>query len=103
MKHADADALDRLEDLLQALRSEPGAAALREKQRGVFYHAGKAFLHFHTDPVGLFADLRTGAAFERFLVDTPLQRQALLAAVHASLGAGDGGGDNGPPNGRHRG
>jgi len=86
VKHADAATLDRLEDLLQALRSLAGAAALREKQRGVFYRAGKAFLHFHTDPAGLFADLRSGADFERFAVDSAPQQQALLAAVQAALG-----------------
>jgi len=54
MRHArDAD-LDRLEDLLAQLRTLPG---LTEKKRGVFYRKSRAFLHFHEDPKGLFADI----------------------------------------------
>jgi hypothetical protein len=55
MKHAGSAALDELEPLLAELRR---FAALREKTRGVFYRGGKAFLHFHEDPAGLFADMR---------------------------------------------
>ncbi len=64
MKHARAEALDRLEPLLQRLRALP---SLREKARGVFYLRSKAFLHFHEDPAGLFADIREpgGAEFQR--------------------------------------
>jgi hypothetical protein len=54
MRHArDAD-LDRLEDLLAQLRTLPG---LTEKKRGVFYRKSRAFLHFHEDPKGMFADI----------------------------------------------
>jgi hypothetical protein len=79
MKHAGATALDRLEPLLAALRALPG---LKEKARGVFYRGGRAFLHFHEDPAGLFADLRlAGPDFERFRVETEGEREALLALV----------------------
>jgi len=78
MKHAGSEALDRLEALLTALRQIDG---LTEKKRGVFYRKSAAFLHFHEDPAGLFADLRTGAEFERFGVSTPAQQSAILARV----------------------
>ena len=33
-------------------------AALREKATGVFILKSKAFLHFHDDPAGIFADVK---------------------------------------------
>jgi hypothetical protein len=80
MKHAGAQALDRLEPLLAALR---GLQGLREPRRGIFYRAGKAFLHFHEDPAGLFADLRDLASgdFERWDVTLREGRDRLLAEV----------------------
>ncbi|MCI3134470.1 hypothetical protein [Phenylobacterium aquaticum] len=83
MKHAGAATLDQLEPLIAALRALPG---LIEKSRGVFYRKSKAFLHFHEDPKGLFADLRTGDDFERFDVTEEAGRQALIAATRAVLG-----------------
>ena len=88
MKHADADALARLAPLLQQhLRPLCSAAGVREKQPGVFYRAGRAFLHFHTDPAGLFADVRLspGAAFTRFPLRDAAQQQALVEAVRQAL------------------
>lgn len=76
MKHAGPAALDRLEPLLVQIRFLPG---LIEKSRGVFYRKGKAFLHFHEDPAGQFADVRfEGAEFERLRVETEEDRAALL-------------------------
>lgn len=68
MRHARAAALDQLEPLLEQIRSIDG---LNERSRGVFYVKSKAFLHFHEDPAGLFADLRTadGSDFDRFHVE----------------------------------
>ena len=85
MKHAGAAALDRLEPLLEELR---GVATLREKSRGVFYVKSKAFLHFHEDPTGLYADVRAadGARFDRLKVDHPAGRAALLKQVRATRG-----------------
>ena len=72
MKHATAAALDRLEPLLAALRTLPG---LREKSRGVFYRKSGAFLHFHEDPKGLFADIRRADGdFDRHRVETEDER-----------------------------
>jgi hypothetical protein len=78
MKHARQQALDDLEDLLVRIRRRP---ELREKTRGVFYRTGVAFLHFHEDPAGLFADLRLGADWERFPVNTEAERRRLLARL----------------------
>lgn len=56
MKHAGEATLDALEPLLGELRLLP---RLKEKKRGTFYVGSKAFLHFHEDPAGPFADLKT--------------------------------------------
>lgn len=86
MKHAGAAALDRLDPLVADVRDLPG---LRETSRGVFYRKGRAFLHFHEDPEGLFADLRNaaGADFDRFDVSDPVGQADLLAAASARLTA----------------
>ncbi|HEX4183540.1 MAG TPA: hypothetical protein VHY34_09795 [Caulobacteraceae bacterium] len=57
MKHAGQEALDALE----AVRLR---RALTERKRGVFYRKSRAWLHFHEDPAGLFADLRGGCRLE---------------------------------------
>lgn len=82
MKHAGAAALNVLEPLLDRIRTAPG---LKEKSRGVFYLRSRAFLHFHEDPKGLFADLRTGDDFERFDVSAAEGQEALLAALRTRL------------------
>jgi hypothetical protein len=83
MKHASADSLKLLEDLLLALRA---CRVLRERTPGSFYRGGSAFLHFHEDPAGLFADAKLDLQnFSRFPVSTPGQRSALLDAVKVSL------------------
>jgi hypothetical protein len=77
MKHAGSLALDQLEPLLAAIRALPG---LKEKGRGVFYRGGKAFLHFHEDPAGLFADVRLAGAA---LIDMVDQAEGLgLVGAH---------------------
>jgi hypothetical protein len=83
VKHAGGPALDRLEPLLARARA---FAELKEKSRGVFYLRGRAFLHFHEDPVGLFADVRTVPEFERLRVDTDAGEELLrrIAAVLAA-------------------
>jgi hypothetical protein len=54
LRHARDQDLDRIEGLLAQVRTLPG---LVEKKRGVFYRKSPAFLHFHEDPTGLFADI----------------------------------------------
>ena len=84
MKHAGAAALDRLEPILIRLRGFP---ALKEKARGTFYVKSRAFLHFHEDPAGLFADLRAhdGPDFDRMRVETEDERAALMERVESYL------------------
>ena len=82
MRHARDQDLDRLDDLLAELRTLPG---LIEKKRGVFYRKSRAFLHFHEDPKGMFADLSDPD--ERIDVTEPAGRAALLAAARLRLEA----------------
>lgn len=86
MKHAGGESLDILEPLLVEIRLWP---ELKEKKRGVFYRKGKAWLHFHEDPKGLFADLRGPDDWLRLRVSEPAERQVLTAAVEAALSASD--------------
>jgi hypothetical protein len=85
VKHAGAQALDRLEPLLARLRAFD---ALKERSRGVFYVRSRAFLHFHEDPAGLFADIRAadGRDFERIKVDDAVGQATLLRHVDGILG-----------------
>jgi len=85
VKHIGPDALDILEPLLEQLRTRE---ALREKKRGVFYRASRAFLHFHEDPEGLFADVRLAEDFDRLPVDTPRERAELLRRIDRRLASG---------------
>jgi hypothetical protein len=78
MKHAGASAIEALGDLLESLRARTG---LVEKRPGIFYIKGKAFLHFHEDRAGLFADLRQGGDWLRLPVNDPVERAKLLALV----------------------
>ena len=82
MKHAGADALDRLEPLLKQLRGFP---ALKEKSRGAFYRGGRAFLHFHEDGGDFYADVRLKDDFERLPATSAKQREALLKKVERAL------------------
>lgn len=84
MKHAGPDAVARLEPLLAKLRTLP---TLVEKRPGVFYRKSSAFLHFHEDPAGLFADLKRGTEFERFPVNTGVERAALVRAARDAVAA----------------
>ncbi|HVA78722.1 MAG TPA: hypothetical protein VNF27_12535 [Candidatus Binataceae bacterium] len=76
MKHAGPKALDQIEPLLAKLRKLSG---LKEKTRGVFYRGSAAFLHFHEDPAGMFADLKISEEFERLPVNTRAEIATLLS------------------------
>ena len=82
MKHAGPAALARLDDLLTPLRRY---RALVEKPPGVFYRRGRAFLHFHEDPAGLFADIRPDDAWIRLPVNEAAEQALLLATVDRVL------------------
>jgi hypothetical protein len=77
LRHARDQDLDRIEPLLGRLRALPG---LIERKRGTFYVKSKAFLHFHEDPAGMFADVRAadGKDFDRLKVDTAAEQERLL-------------------------
>jgi hypothetical protein len=81
VRHAGPGALAALADLLAAVRAAPG---LKEPRPGIFYRRGKAWLHFHEDPAGLFADVRSGGEWERFRVSEPAERAALLAFIETA-------------------
>ena len=81
MKHAGPESLDRIEPLLQEIRTVPG---LTEKSRGVFYKGSKAFLHFHEDPSGMHADVRLADDFVRYRVESAEEQQALLSLIGGS-------------------
>lgn len=83
MKHAGAETIAALEPVLKELRTLEG---LVERKPGVFYRKGKAFLHFHEDEAGLFADVRlAGDDFERFRVSTAQERKRFVALVRMGL------------------
>jgi hypothetical protein len=92
MKHAGPEALDRLEPILEEIRRLGG---LKEKKRGAFYCGSNGFLHFHEDPAGFFADLKTGGDYVRFPINTRTQTQTFLrraaAALKSAKSAGTGG------------
>jgi hypothetical protein len=81
VRHARPEDLGPLEPLLAALRGLP---RLRETKPGTFYRGSRAFLHFHVDPAGLFADVRPTAEWQRLPVDTPAQQRAVLDLVTAA-------------------
>ncbi|MGE3302769.1 MAG: hypothetical protein AB7M12_06615 [Hyphomonadaceae bacterium] len=83
MKHAGPEALKTLDGLLAEVR----AHGLREPRPGVFYLQGKAWLHFHEDPAGLFADLREGGDWRRVDVSKAAGRTRLLAMITRGLRA----------------
>jgi len=83
MRHAGVDALDRLGELIGQLRVR---SELREKRPGIFYLKGRAFLHFHEDRDGLFADLRQGGDWQRLPVNDREGCSRLLERVDRALG-----------------
>jgi hypothetical protein len=82
MKHAGPEALDGIEELLAKLRKNE---VLGERKRGTFYRKSSAFLHFHEDPGGMFADLKIGGDFQRFRVSTRAEQAAFLREVATAL------------------
>jgi hypothetical protein len=81
MKHATPQALSRISGLLDRLEMLP-----RLKRRGIgsFYLRSKAFLHFHEDPAGLFADIAVGSDWERLPVNTPKDQDKLYEVASAA-------------------
>jgi len=82
MKHAGAGALQSLSEVLESLKRR---TVLVEKRPGIFYVRGKAFLHFHEDRAGIFADVRDRGEWRRFPVNSAAECATLLAAVDDCL------------------
>jgi hypothetical protein len=75
MKHASAVTLRQIAPLLARLRALPG---LKEKSDGKFYRGGSAFLHFHEDPAGLFADVKMDGEWTRHAVNSETAQTRLV-------------------------
>jgi hypothetical protein len=82
VRHATPETIAALDDLVAALR---GIDGITEKRPGAFSRGSRAFLHFHDDRTGYYADVRFGADFERFRVTTRREQQALLSRVRREL------------------
>ncbi|MCE9522012.1 MAG: hypothetical protein K8S25_06210 [Alphaproteobacteria bacterium] len=78
MRRAGDKALAKLVPVLLEVRKFD---ALIEKKPGIFYRKSEAFLHFHEDAAGLFADLKISGDYVRFRVSTGSERKAFLAAA----------------------
>jgi hypothetical protein len=90
MKHATPETLQGLDPVLRAVRQH---AELTERKAGTFYLKGSAFLHFHEDPKGLFADLKLQPGeFTRFPVNGPREVEILLSEVQRALAVHHGSG-----------
>jgi hypothetical protein len=70
--------------LLAQLR---GVEGLVEKSTGTFYRKSRAFVHFHEDPTGLYADVRLEADgdFTRLRVTTAAEQKRLMREVRTTL------------------
>ena len=83
MKHAGPASFAALEPLLCQLRQRD---PLKEKTPGAFYLKSAAFLHFHEDVSGTFADVKLGGVnFTRLRATTADEQARLLARVDACL------------------
>jgi hypothetical protein len=83
MKHAGSNSLALLEPLLRKVRQH---STLVERTPGSFYRKSKAYLHFHEDVFGTFADVKlNGVEFTRVRAWTPKEQAQLLALISESL------------------
>ena len=83
MKHAGPETFSKIDSLLKDLRQRN---VLNEKGTGVFYWKSGAFLHFHDDPSGIFADVKfDGSDYSRFRVNTRLAQRSLLKKIDRCL------------------
>jgi hypothetical protein len=83
MKHATPESLDRIDELLEKIRSFD---RLKEKTRGVFYLKSQAFLHFHEDDGTMYADVRLkGPDFDRFRLKAAADQRRLVSIIRQHL------------------
>lgn len=82
MRHAGKETLAEIEPLLSFLRQIP---KMVERTPGCFYRGSNAYVHFHEDPEGIFADVKlNGKNFERLRVSTKREQAQFLKAVDQS-------------------
>ena len=86
MRHAGPATFARIASLLEALRAR---TALREARPGVFTLGSRAFLHFHDDPSGIFADVRLADTFVRLPVTSASEQADLLDRIDDCLTAAE--------------
>jgi hypothetical protein len=82
MKHAGPATLARISPLLAQLRAR---TPLREPRLGCFWLNSRAFLHFHDDPSGIFADVRLAGDFVRLPVTSRSEQADLLERIDDCL------------------
>ena len=83
MKHAGANTLAALGSLLSRVREH---SALIERTPGSFYRKSKAYLHFHEDPTGIYADVKlAGNEFTRVRATTSQEQRHLLWLIAENL------------------
>jgi hypothetical protein len=82
MKHAGEQAVNSIEHIIARIRELPG---LTERKRGTFYRKSDAFLHFHEDPAGMFADLKCDGDFVRYRVSTAKEIAAFVRDAKKAL------------------
>lgn len=81
MKRATAASLAAAEGLLADIRS----LGAEQVKPGVFYHKGRALLHFHEEDGALYCDLKEKSEWVRYPVGTPSVNARLSRAVRAAL------------------
>ena len=59
--------------------------SIRERKPGVFYQKSSAFIHFHEDPAGIFADVRKDGEWLRLPVNTSPERRRFVQLVREIL------------------
>ena len=83
MKHAGPATLAAHEPFLRKVRRHP---SLIERTPGSFYRKSTAYLHFHEDPSGIYADVKLNFVdFTRVRATTPQEQAHLLALIAESL------------------
>jgi hypothetical protein len=85
VRHATPEDLDQIEALLVELRGLP---QLRERRRGYFSRADRAFLHFHEDAGDLYVDVRLDGKFQRMKVTSDTEQADFLSRVKEALHPG---------------
>jgi len=83
VKHATNKTLATLQPLLKELRT---LERLVERTPGSFYVKASAFLHFHEDPSGTYADVKFDlASFTRVRVTSEAEQSRFLQSVRGCL------------------